>query len=28
VWTMEPDEGERKRVVDGHIALFSGMKSA
>jgi hypothetical protein len=23
VWTLEPDEAERKRVVDGHIALFS-----
>jgi glycine/D-amino acid oxidase-like deaminating enzyme len=28
VWTMEPDEVERKRVVDGHIELFSKMKSA
>ena len=28
VWTMEPDENERKRVVDGHIELFSGMKNA
>ena len=26
VWTMEPDESERKRVVDGHIELFSSMK--
>jgi D-amino-acid oxidase len=26
VWTMEPDEAERKRVVDGHIELFNGMK--
>jgi D-amino-acid oxidase len=26
VWTLEPDEDERKRVVDSHIALFSGMK--
>src|SRR4051812_38927922 len=26
VWTLEPDEAERKRVVDGHIALFSAMK--
>ena len=26
VWTMEPDENERKRVVDGHIELFSSMK--
>ncbi len=26
VWTMEPDENERKRVVDDHIALFDAMK--
>jgi D-amino-acid oxidase len=26
VWTLEPDETERKRVVDGHIALFNAMK--
>jgi glycine/D-amino acid oxidase-like deaminating enzyme len=26
VWTMEPDEGERRRVVDGHIELFSRMR--
>jgi glycine/D-amino acid oxidase-like deaminating enzyme len=26
VWTLEPDEDERKRVVDGHIELFSRMK--
>src|SRR5436309_8707125 len=26
VWTLEPDEAERKRVVDGHIELFSAMK--
>jgi len=26
VWTMEPDEGERKRVVEGHIELFSQMR--
>src|SRR3954469_9656494 len=25
VWTMEPDEAERKRVVDSHIAVFSKM---
>jgi glycine/D-amino acid oxidase-like deaminating enzyme len=25
VWTLEPDEEERKRVVDGHIDLFSRM---
>jgi len=28
VWTLEPDEAERKRVVDSHIAVFSAMKSA
>jgi glycine/D-amino acid oxidase-like deaminating enzyme len=28
VWTMEPDEAERKRVVDGHIELFSAMKGS
>ena len=27
VWTMEPDEAERKRVVEGHIELFSRMKA-
>ncbi|HYM22104.1 MAG TPA: FAD-dependent oxidoreductase [Vicinamibacterales bacterium] len=26
VWTLEPDENERKRVVDAHIAVFSRMK--
>lgn len=26
VWTMEPDEAERKRIVDAHIELFSGMR--
>src|SRR5438552_1086954 len=25
-WTLEPDEEERKRVVDGHIEVFSAMK--
>lgn len=25
VWTLEPDEAERKRVVDSHIAVFSAM---
>ena len=25
VWTLEPDEDERKRVVDSHIAVFSGV---
>jgi glycine/D-amino acid oxidase-like deaminating enzyme len=27
VWTLEPDEAERKRVVDSHIAVFSAMQS-
>ena len=27
VWTLEPDEDERKRVVDSHIAMFSAMKA-
>ena len=26
VWTLEPDEAERKRVVDSHIEIFSAMK--
>jgi hypothetical protein len=26
VWTLEPDETERKRVVDSHIAVFGGMQ--
>lgn len=26
VWTLEPDDAERKRVVEGHIELFSRMK--
>jgi D-amino-acid oxidase len=26
VWTLDPDEDERKRVVDSHIAVFSAMK--
>lgn len=26
VWTMEPDESERKRVVEGHFQLFSQMR--
>jgi hypothetical protein len=26
IWTLEPDEAERKRVVDSHIAVFSAMK--
>ena len=25
IWTLEPDEEERKRVVDTHIALFTAM---
>jgi D-amino-acid oxidase len=28
VWTLEPDEAERKRVVDSHIAVFSAMTGA
>ncbi len=28
VWTLEPDEAERKRVVDSHIAVFGAMKGA
>jgi glycine/D-amino acid oxidase-like deaminating enzyme len=28
VWSMEPDENERKRVVDGHIELFGKMRNA
>ena len=27
IWTLEPDEEERKRVVDTHIALFTAMHS-
>ena len=27
VWTLEPDEAERKRVVDSHIKVFSAMRS-
>ena len=26
IWTLEPDEDERKRVVDSHIAVFGAMK--
>jgi D-amino-acid oxidase len=26
VWTLEPDETERRRIVDAHIELFSGMR--
>jgi glycine/D-amino acid oxidase-like deaminating enzyme len=28
VWTLEPDENERKRVVEGHIELFNGMRGS
>jgi len=28
VWTLEPDEAERKRVVDSHISVFGAMKGA
>jgi D-amino-acid oxidase len=28
IWTLEPDENERKRIVDSHIAVFSAMKGA
>jgi D-amino-acid oxidase len=28
VWTLEPDEAERRRVVESHIAVFSAMKDA
>jgi glycine/D-amino acid oxidase-like deaminating enzyme len=27
VWTMEPDEAERKRIMEGHIELFSRMRA-
>jgi len=27
VWTLEPDEAERRRVVESHIAVFSSMKA-
>jgi D-amino-acid oxidase len=27
VWTLEPDEAERKRVVDSHIKVFGAMKA-
>jgi D-amino-acid oxidase len=26
VWTLEPDEDERRRIVNGHIEVFSAMK--
>jgi D-amino-acid oxidase len=26
VWTLEPDQDERTRVVDSHIAVFGAMK--
>ena len=25
IWTLEPDEEARKRIVEGHIELFSAM---
>ena len=25
VWTLEPDEAERKRVVDSHMSVFKEM---
>jgi hypothetical protein len=28
VWTLEPDEDERKRVVESHMAVFNAMKGA
>src|SRR6185503_14287539 len=28
VWTMDPDDEERKRVVNEHIELFAGMRPA
>ena len=27
VWTLEPDEDERRRVVESHIEVFSAMRS-
>ncbi len=27
VWTLEPDEGERQRIVSGHIELFASMRA-
>src|SRR5581483_10965057 len=27
VWTLEPDEAERKRVVESHMAVFGAMKT-
>jgi D-amino-acid oxidase len=27
VWTLEPDDDERKRVVESHIAVFSAMRA-
>ena len=26
VWDLDPDEAERERIVDAHIALFGGMR--
>ena len=28
LWTLEPDEAERRRIVEEHIELFSKMKVA
>jgi glycine/D-amino acid oxidase-like deaminating enzyme len=28
VWTLEPDDAERRRVVEGHIELFAAMRGA
>jgi hypothetical protein len=26
VWTLEPDDDERRRIVDSHIEVFAAMK--
>jgi hypothetical protein len=26
VWTLEPDEAERRRVVESHMEVFNAMK--
>ncbi|HKB10247.1 MAG TPA: hypothetical protein VKD69_06325, partial [Vicinamibacterales bacterium] len=28
VWSLEPDDAERTRVVESHIAVFGAMKGA
>jgi hypothetical protein len=28
VWTLEPDEDERKRVVESHMEVFNAMKGS